>query len=40
VTQCQDGGAGIAPGTAVSFVLGHNPKKGKPQAEAVRLHDD
>jgi tetratricopeptide (TPR) repeat protein/cold shock CspA family protein len=40
VTQCQDGGAGIAPGTAVSFVLGHNPKKGKPQAEAVRLQED
>ena len=39
VTQCQDGGAGIAPGAAVSFVLGHNPKKGKPQAEAVRLQD-
>jgi tetratricopeptide (TPR) repeat protein/cold shock CspA family protein len=39
VTQCQDGGAGIAPGTAVSFVLGHNPKKGKPQAEAVRLQE-
>jgi tetratricopeptide (TPR) repeat protein len=37
VTQCQDGGAGIAPGAAVSFILGHNPKKGKPQAEAVRL---
>jgi tetratricopeptide (TPR) repeat protein/cold shock CspA family protein len=39
VTQCQDGGVGIAPGAAVSFVLGHNPKKGKPQAEAVRLHE-
>jgi tetratricopeptide (TPR) repeat protein/cold shock CspA family protein len=37
VTQCQDGAAGIAPGAAVSFILGHNPKKGKPQAEAVRL---
>src|SRR5262249_44968695 len=39
VTQCQDGGAGIAPGAPVSFVMGHNPKKGKPQAEAVRLQD-
>jgi tetratricopeptide (TPR) repeat protein/cold shock CspA family protein len=39
VTQCQDGGVGITPGAAVSFVLGHNPKKGKPQAEAVRLQD-
>jgi tetratricopeptide (TPR) repeat protein len=37
VTQCEDGGAGLAPGTPVSFILGHNPKKGKPQAEAVRL---
>jgi len=37
VTQCQDGAAGLAPGAAVSFILGHNPKKGKPQAEAVRL---
>jgi tetratricopeptide (TPR) repeat protein/cold shock CspA family protein len=39
VTQCQDGGVGIAPGAAVSFILGHNPKKGKPQAEAVRLQE-
>lgn len=39
VTQCDDGGVGIAPGVAVSFVLGHNPKKGKPQAEAVRLNE-
>src|SRR5262245_25438623 len=39
VTQCQNGGVGIAPGAAVSFVLGHNPKKGKPQAEAVRLQE-
>jgi tetratricopeptide (TPR) repeat protein/cold shock CspA family protein len=39
VTQCQDGAAGIAPGAAVSFILGHNPKKGKPQAEAVRLEE-
>jgi tetratricopeptide (TPR) repeat protein/cold shock CspA family protein len=39
VTQCQDGATGIEPGAAVSFILGHNPKKGKPQAEAVRLAD-
>jgi tetratricopeptide (TPR) repeat protein/cold shock CspA family protein len=39
VTQCQDGAAGLAPGAAVSFILGHNPKKGKPQAEAVRLEE-
>jgi tetratricopeptide (TPR) repeat protein/cold shock CspA family protein len=39
VTQCQDGGSGIEPGAAVSFIVGHNPKKGKPQAEAVRRHD-
>ena len=37
VTQCQDGGTGIEPGAEVSFIVGHNPKKGKPQAEAVRL---
>lgn len=37
VTQCQDGAAGIAPGATVSFVPGHNPKKGKPQAEGVRV---
>ncbi len=40
VTQCQDGGMGIAPGATVSFILGHNPKKGKPQAEAVRIQDE
>ena len=39
VTQCQDGAAGIEPGVAVSFILGHNPKKGKPQAEALRLEE-
>jgi tetratricopeptide (TPR) repeat protein len=37
ITQCLDGATGIAPGAAVSFVPGHNPKKGKPQAEGVRL---
>jgi tetratricopeptide (TPR) repeat protein/cold shock CspA family protein len=36
VTQCEDGGAHTAPGMQVSFVVGHNPKKGKPQAEDVR----
>ena len=39
VTQCEDGATGIEPGAAVSFVLGHNPKKGKPQAEALRLEE-
>jgi tetratricopeptide (TPR) repeat protein/cold shock CspA family protein len=39
VTQCQDGGDGIAPGAPVSFIVGHNPKKGKPQAEAVRRQE-
>ncbi len=39
VTQCQDGGDGMAPGASVSFIVGHNPKKGKPQAEAVRRQD-
>jgi len=37
VTQCPDGVTRIAPGTAVSFIVGHNPKKGKPQAEAIQL---
>ena len=36
VTQCADGPIGIAPGAGVSFILGHNPKKGKSQAEEVR----
>jgi tetratricopeptide (TPR) repeat protein/cold shock CspA family protein len=36
VTQCEDGAAGLTAGTRVSFRVGHNPKKGKPQAEAVR----
>ena len=40
VTQCQDGGMGIATGATVSFILGHNPKKGKPQAEAVRIQEE
>ncbi len=39
VTQCPDGVTLIQPGTAVSFIVGHNPKKGKPQAEAIRLGD-
>jgi tetratricopeptide (TPR) repeat protein/cold shock CspA family protein len=37
VTQFPDGVTRIEPGTAVSFIVGHNPKKGKPQAEAIRL---
>lgn len=36
VTQCEDDAREMAPGTRVSFVVGHNPKKGKPQAESVR----
>src|SRR5579871_619387 len=36
VTQCEDGATEMAPGTRVTFVVGHNPKKGKPQAEGVR----
>ena len=39
VTQCPDGVTGIEPGTTVSFIVGHNPKKGKPQAEAIRFDD-
>ncbi len=40
VTQCADGGTGTEPGMQVSFVVGHNPKKGKPQAESVRRLDE
>src|SRR5438067_1242730 len=36
VTQCEEGADGIGPGTRVTFVVGHNAKKGKPQAEVVR----
>ena len=36
VTQCEDGGEGITSGTRLSFRIGHNPKKGKTQAEALR----
>jgi tetratricopeptide (TPR) repeat protein len=39
VTQCCDDTAQIAPGARVTFIVGHNPKKGKPQAEQVRLLD-
>jgi cold shock CspA family protein len=39
VTQCEDGSSGIVPGMRMSFVLGHNPKKGKPQAEGLRRLD-
>jgi tetratricopeptide (TPR) repeat protein len=36
VTQCAEGTEHIAPGARVSFIVGHNSKKGKPQAEQVR----
>jgi tetratricopeptide (TPR) repeat protein len=36
VTQCEDGAEGITPGTQVTFRVGHNPKKGKTQAESLR----
>jgi cold shock CspA family protein len=39
VTQFPDGVTRIEPGTSVSFIVGHNPKKGKPQAEAIQLDD-
>jgi tetratricopeptide (TPR) repeat protein/cold shock CspA family protein len=39
VTQCPDGVTQIEPGTTISFIVGHNPKKGKPQAEAIRLDE-
>ena len=38
VTQCEDIPT-PAPGVRVSFVVGHNAKKGKPQAESVRFAD-
>src|SRR5947199_126475 len=36
VAECEEGADGIGPGTRVTFVVGHNAKKGKPQAEVVR----
>ena len=39
ITQCEESGAEIAPGMRMSFVVGHNPKKGKPQAEGIRRVD-
>jgi len=39
VTQCEEGGEGITPGTRLSFRIGRNPKKGKTQAEALRRVD-
>lgn len=38
ITQCEDtqDGRAIEPGTEVTFRIGHNPKKGKPQAESIR----
>ena len=35
VTQCLDDARDLQPGTPVTFLVGHNPKKGKPQAESV-----
>jgi tetratricopeptide (TPR) repeat protein/cold shock CspA family protein len=37
VTQCEDDTADLLPGTRVSFIVGHNAKKGKPQAESLRM---
>jgi Tfp pilus assembly protein PilF/cold shock CspA family protein len=39
VTQCECDSSELSPGTRVSFRIGHNPKKGKPQAEAVRREE-
>jgi cold shock CspA family protein len=39
ITQCEDGTQTLAPGTRVTFRVGHNPKKGKPQAETLRRID-
>jgi cold shock CspA family protein len=40
VTQCEDGSTGIVPGARVTFLVGHNAKKGKPQAEGLRVVED
>lgn len=39
VTQCADAADEIDLGSRVRFIVGHNPKKGKPQAESVRRVD-
>jgi cold shock CspA family protein len=39
VTQCESETSRIVPGTRVTFFVGHNPKKGKPQAESLRVLD-
>lgn len=37
VTQCDHDPSAITTGSPVTFIVGHNPKKGKPQAEEVRV---
>jgi cold shock CspA family protein len=39
VTQVEGDSTELSVGTRVSFRVGHNPKKGKSQAEAVRRED-
>jgi len=39
VTQCLDDASDLHLGDRVAFIVGHNPKKGKPQAEAVQRLD-
>jgi tetratricopeptide (TPR) repeat protein/cold shock CspA family protein len=39
VTQCADDAGDLEAGVRVSFIVGHNPKKGKPQAESVQRAD-
>jgi tetratricopeptide (TPR) repeat protein len=40
ITQCEGFGPEPSAGTRVTFRIGHNPKKGKPQAEEIRPEEE